>query len=159
MDMDFKFEGGRELEKLLMALPHTLARGSARRVLRKAAEPIRAEAARLAADDPATAAHDLHNSIGITSRANTRAGRRDAGNEVSMHVGVLTSIHQDRKPERKPYAAAMVNEFGSHKMPAHPFMRPAWDAKSPEAWDIMVTELRRDVARTIARFVRRGGAL
>jgi HK97 gp10 family phage protein len=148
MDMDFKFEGGRELEKLLMALPHTLARGSARRVLRKAAEPIRA-----------TAAHDLHNSIGITSRANTRAGRRDAGNEVSMHVGVLTSIHQDRKPERKPYAAAMVNEFGSHKMPAHPFMRPAWDAKSPEAWDIMVTELRRDVARTIARFVRRGGAL
>ncbi|MBV7408202.1 HK97-gp10 family putative phage morphogenesis protein [Maritimibacter sp. DP1N21-5] len=156
MEFDLKFEGGRELEKMLMDLPHTVARSSARRVLRKALEPVKAQAEANAADDPATAAHDLHRSIGITSRSNTRGGKRDAGNEVSMHVGVLTSIHQDRKPERKPYAAAMVNEFGSHKMPAHPFMRPAWDAKKREVWDIMVEEMRRDVMRAVRRFMARG---
>lgn len=155
MDMDFTFEGGKELEALLMDLPHTLARASARRVLKKALEPVRAAAEANAADDPATAAQDLHRSIGITSRSNTRGGKRDAENEVSMHVGVLTSIHQDRGPERKPYAVAMVNEFGSYKMEAHPFMRPAWDAKHPEAWEIMVREMRKDVKKTITRFLLR----
>ncbi|WP_138423718.1 HK97-gp10 family putative phage morphogenesis protein [Maritimibacter alexandrii] len=152
--MDLKFEGGRELERLLMDLPSTVAKASGRRVLKKAAAPIKAAAEQLAADDPATAANDLHRSIGISSRAAARGGKAGS-NEVQQNVGVLTSIHDGRGPERQPYAAAMVNEFGSHKMAAHPFMRPAFETRAPEAWDIIVAQLRIDVAKTVARHQRR----
>ena len=150
--MDFKFEGGRELEQMLMDLPHRLAKASARRALKKGAMPIKEAAERLAADDPVTAGNDLHRSIGISTRANTRAGRRDGDDDVSVHVGVLTSIHEERGPDRKPYAAAMVNEFGSHKMEAHPFMRPAFETAAPLAWDIIVKQMKIDVAKTVARY-------
>src|SRR5690606_8122518 len=69
-----RIDGLKELDKALGDLPKATARNVLHRTLRKAGAPIAEEASRLAPDDPATQAPDLHTSIAVSTRLKNKAG-------------------------------------------------------------------------------------
>lgn len=150
MTVKVELKGFKELEKALLKLPQATAKGAARRVLKKAAEPTRAKAATLAPDDPRTDSEDLNRAIAISTRLNKTQGRKHRAkpNEVRVYVGPAGN-------RMKRYAAAIVNEFGSYKMAAQPYMRPAWASTQKEALDIIRKEMAKEVQKTVARFEKR----
>jgi len=131
-----KIEGLAAIERTLLAIgkPAT-AKRIGRKALRAGAEPIRALAESKAPDDPATSGM-LHTAIGI---ADTRA----RGDSVWIRIGVDSSRDPARAVARKsgkgayrdPGVAgnAVIQEFGTAKMQANPFMRPAWEAEGRNA--------------------------
>lgn len=118
------------------------------RTLTKAAAPIQAAAEALAPDDPSTPPIDLHTSIivGPNSKLTPRQKRTayKAGKLGVAEVHVGTSQPQ-----------GMYKEFGTIKMPASPWFRPAWDAHKGQALTIVSTELWAEISKAAARAARK----
>lgn len=151
MRIEFKVEGLRELERALLELPRTTAKGVMRRVGIKALTPMRDEARALAPDDPATSPpYDLKSSIEIGSkRQKGRSREREGPSEVVLYMG----------PTKFGYPQAMIQEAGSFKQPAQPYMRPAFDAKAHEAIDIIAKEGWSEIEKTNRRRAARAARL
>lgn len=78
----------------------------------------------------------------IVTKVNTRRGRREGG--VVMQVGVRGGAKTDKGgQETSPIWYWRLIEFGTSKMAARPFMRPALESKAEAATDAIVTELNR----------------
>jgi HK97 gp10 family phage protein len=140
--------GGKELEQALLQLPKATAKGVLRRTLLKAAQPIEAQAAALAPRDTGK----LQESIVVSTRLkkSQRRGPRFTG--VEVFIGASSSGN------KKGYHAHLV-EFGTSKMAARPFMRPAFDmlsAKTLDAIRIDIWAVLSKAARTLARKAERG---
>ena len=136
MNVDFKVDGLRELDKALNRLP-LKARGSViRGALNKAATPIAAEARRLAPrrkEEPENRKYGpLRKSI--RKSASTPRGRNNYTAEVK--VG----------PSNRAYYGRFL-ELGTSKMAARPFLRPAFESKSQEALDIFRREMRERIEK------------
>lgn len=170
-----KVEGLRELDAALGQLSKGAARGVLRRVLERAAQPIAKKAVDLAPDDPNGPAKDLKWSIRISSRlknevgnaefaAAMRAGRgkaaarqalrdaRRASNEGSFaitHVGPVAGRNA---------SVGMKQEFGVAHHPPHAFMRPAWDAHSREALEIIKRDLGQEIGKAVTRAQKRAAS-
>jgi len=130
MKVDFEVKGLKELDKALNELP-LRARGSVLRgALNKAATPIAAEARRLAPrrkDEPEDRQYGpLYRSI----RKSASTPRAKNNYTAEVKVG----------PSKRGFYG-MFLEFGTSKMPAHPFLRPAFESQSQEALDIFSKEL------------------
>lgn len=134
-----RVEGFKEIEQAMMALPHVTAKASARRVLKKAADPIAEDGA---ANAPEWEGH-LKESYGVGTRL-TRRQRKSASkdSEVEVYVG-----------PNDP--AAIQTEFGNDHQSAEPHLRPAWDANKDKALEIIKAELWSDVQKSLTRFKRR----
>lgn len=135
----WKVEGLRELEDALMALPRATARNVCRRALKKAAEPIAEKARAKAPVDES----DLRDSIAVSERA----VRNQKQSAIEMHVG----------PGRHPQG--VLQEFGTYKEPAQPFMRPAWEAEKHQAMDTIVKELGVELDKATVRAQRKAARL
>ena len=142
--------GFAELEKALGEIAkHTTRRAVARRALTNAGEPIRALAQDLAPDDPNTRApQDLKQSIAISSRQKSGRAtkyRKESDQEVVVHIG----------PTKEGYPQAIMQEFGTRHHPAHPYMRPAWDAEGGDkALARIGRELGSEIEKAAARAAR-----
>ena len=126
MNVDFKVEGLKELDKALKRLP-LKARGQVmRKALSKAMEPVKQSAISLAP----IRTGNLRQSIV------KRTSIPKAGNNFTAEARV--SVTTDGW-------YGMFHEFGTVKMPAHPFMRPAIDNNSDAALTIFRRELKESI--------------
>lgn len=138
---EFKFEGGRELEAALAKLPRATAKNVTRRVLKKAAAPIK--------DDAEANAPTLSGRLRDDVKVGTRLSRRQAAMnrklgpaEVEVHVGVTDP-------------AGVQTEFGNEHQAAEPWLRPAWDGNKMGALDQIGTDLWDEISKSAARLARK----
>jgi len=137
-------EGLKELDAALSQLQGTAAKTTLRRVARRALEPMRAEAQRLAPDDPDTPNPDLESSIIISSRQKSgRQGRRSAEEKRSVVVYM--------GPSPEGYPQAVMQEFGTAHHPPQPYMRPAFDGEKDGALEIIKADLGDEINKTVRR--------
>lgn len=158
-DQAMKIEGLRELEKALMELKTTTAKGVARRAMKKSLAPFRDRAAAMAprGTEPLEGRDErLADSLAITTRLSRsqRRGLKLDRDTVYMFAGPSGQRH------------AHLVEFGTGprfqkngryvgRMPAQPFMRPAWDATKAEVLKRISEEMRREIEKTVARIAKR----
>lgn len=155
MSVTVKVEGLKELDVALGFLPKSIGKSVLKRTLVKAAEPIK-DAAR------AYAPHDtgnLQNSIEVSSRIKNTVGKAEyaAAMRGGLGIGAARQALRDARRMAGPASFAEMyvgpargkgviryahlQEFGTRKMPAHPYMRPAWDGNKDRALAIIKAEL------------------
>lgn len=167
-----KVEGLRELDQALGQLTKATARNVLKRVAVKAGQPI-AEAARRFA---AKATGELAGSIAVSSKIKNTVGnaefaaamRAGLGKDAAVKAlrgarraargkGSFAVVHVGPRQARtkKDAIKRIVNEFGSIKMAAQPYMRPAWDGEKYNALDIIKNELGGEIQKAAARAAKR----
>ncbi|MGE0294968.1 MAG: HK97-gp10 family putative phage morphogenesis protein [Hyphomonadaceae bacterium] len=126
MNIDFKVEGLRELDKALNKLPLKARGNIMRNALSKAMEPVKRSAVSLAP----IRTGNLRQSI--VKRTSTPKGGN--GFVAEARVSVTTDGWY-----------GMFHEFGTVKLPARPFIRPAIDNNADAALAIFRRALRESV--------------
>lgn len=142
--------GLKDLERVLLELPRSTAKGTVRRAMTKAATPMRDLMASLAPDDPSSPPLDLHTSIAVSSKQ--KGGRqisltRAAANEVVIYIG----------PTSEGYPQAIMQEFGTIHHPAQPFARPAWEQGNVDMLTRFSVLIGQEIDKTVARVRKRRG--
>nr|WP_281356782.1 HK97-gp10 family putative phage morphogenesis protein [Sphingomonas hominis] len=137
----------RDLDAALSELPKiTTAKAVVRRVLKKAAEPLRALAEQTA--PRLTGALKISIVIGTKlTRRQARMARKEPKSLTEMFIGTSNP-------------AAVPQEFGTHDQKAQPFMRPAWQATKDQVLTNIGNELGPEIEKTAARLAKkaaRGG--
>ena len=130
MKIGARLDGGAELQKRLLTLPSAVTAQHQRTALMAGAEVIRAEAAALAPRGPG--AEHIADHIVIDPLTDAELDRADefVGDNAAVLVG----------PERKFFYGYFL-EYGTSKMPAQPFMRPAVDSKARPALSVALSRL------------------
>lgn len=167
-------EGLRALDKALAELPKSIAKGALTRTLKKAGEPI-AEAARSAAPVRKVNGGRLRDSIAVSTRVkNTSAKAGKAAYAAALKGGLGKDAARSalRDAQRafggKSFVEAYVGpsrgkgviryahlqEFGTSKHVAHPYMRPAWDSRKDDALRIIREELGDQIIAAAKRVAR-----
>lgn len=139
-------KGLRECEAALSQLPKATGKNVLRRVGRARLEPMRADAAAKAPDDPNTSGRrDLSSSIKIRNgKAKVRfiqgKFRADSSSGISLTLGPSEFAFHGK-----------FHEWGTIKMSARPWMRPAWDGNARQVVvgiaDDLMAEIRKAAAR------------
>lgn len=167
-------EGLKELEASLSDLPKTVARNTLRRALRKAAQPIHDLARSNAPYDPdRKQGTHLRDSIFILAKVRNLTGLKEFGE--TLHGGgtreeAVSALRTARREAGGGESRAEVSvgtsaphahlvEFGTVKMSAEPFLRPAWDATKDQALALISTELATEIEKTRARAARKAARL
>lgn len=136
-----KIDGLKSVEEALKTLPASTGKSVLRRVLKKRAQPIADDyASKVRVDEGA-----LRDSIGVSSRLTKRQGSlhrkmfKDdrASVELFLGAGGLTQ--------------AITEEFGTVDQPAHPGLRPAWDAGRKAILEGIKDDLWAEVQKSAAR--------
>lgn len=142
MSVTVKVEGLNELQKALRQLPDSTAKGVARRVLKKAGEPVAQTARQLV---PVKEGH-LRDSIGVStklSKTQRRKHRKIGKDDIEMFIGA------------GPLPQAHHQEFGTKDHPAQPFMRPAWDKNKRAVLEGIKGDLWEEIRKTAERVAKR----
>lgn len=138
---DFEIKGLDELKRKLANVSNEIVKKSGRTAVRKAANVIRKDAiARAKAfDDPSTpiAIHKL-----ITTRFNSKESRRTG--DISFKVGVRGGAGS----KNDAYYWRFL-EFGTEKMAARPFMRPAMENSTEKVTETLVTEFDKAIDKAL----------
>lgn len=127
MTLGLGVTGGTELAAQLRTLSAAVRRKALLPVLRAAAEPIRSRASELAPIDPTTEL-DLKDSIVVRAATTLGGGRFDPTDEFQAAVAV--------GPSRQVFYGRYL-EFGTVKMSAKPFLRPAFDYGTDRALSLI----------------------
>jgi HK97 gp10 family phage protein len=139
-------EGVEETLAALREFPRATGRATLRRALVKAAEPVAVVARHYAPDDPLTPAPDLKSSIAVATQL-TRRHRGEQRNEVEVYVGPTKG--------GRVLNYAIIQEFGSYKQTARPFMRPAWERMKGIVEKILTKELAEEFEKAARRLDRK----
>lgn len=139
MNVTVKIEGLKEIEDALAAAGPKLARGAVRKALKaggavflkraKALAPVLTEAT------PQRKPGELRNAIAEVDRMDARKQQGRA------RIG----LKYTKKGPQDPGVYGLFVEFGTKKMPAKPYMRPAYDEARKEAESVFTAELRAGV--------------
>jgi len=116
------------------------------RTLKKAAKPIDDEASSLAPKDTGRLEISIITGTQLTRRQRSSAYKAGALGVAEVHVGTALS-------------RGLFQEFGTFKMPAHPFMRPAWEHNKEKAEQIIGTELWVEIKKAADRAARKRAKL
>ena len=146
MTVTLRVEGLREIEAALREIENPNQRkASARRAMKKAAQPIADEAQRLAPREFGTLGESITVGTKLSKRQRSlhRKMFRDDRAAVEMFVGA------------GPLSSAHNQEFGNEHNAPQPFLRPAFDSKAGEYLDTLKTELWADIQKTVARNARK----
>lgn len=136
-----QIDGLKELADKLRAMGPDIARNALRGAVGSAARLIRDEAKATNQDDTGRTDRALYAKL---------AKEESSDNQVTYIVGVRSGSKERRK-DRDAWYWRFV-EFGTAKMPAKPFMRPAFESKKLSAVDLIAKR----IAARIARFDKRG---
>jgi HK97 gp10 family phage protein len=112
------------------------------RTLKKAAKPIDDQASALAPVETGKLQISVITGTQLTRRQRSSAYKAGKLGVAEVHVGTALS-------------RGLFQEFGTFKMPAHPFMRPAWDANKDRALKIIGTELWVEIKKAAERAARK----
>lgn len=141
-----KIEGLKEVQTALRELPNATAKSIVRRILKKRGEPI-AEAAR--AKVPIDQG-DLKNSITVStklSKSQRKKHRKPDKNDIEVYIGP------------GPLPAAHLQEFGTRKQSAQPFMRPAWDSERGNVLNGIREDLWAEIRKAAERLAKKAAKL
>ena len=152
--MTIRVDGFKELDSALKEMKTATARGTVRRAMLKAFQPMADEASRLAPDDPRTPAPDLHRTIKVGDTL--KAGRSVMTKGFGFKDGQVTVW---MGPTREGYPQAMMQEFGTVNQPAQPYMRPAWDEGRDQLLEDLKTGLETEITKTAERAARKAARL
>jgi len=130
MKVRMKVEGGDKLARKLQMLAEEVAREHMRECALAGAEVIRAEAATLAPRKTGTLAGDIQKEV-----------KKQTKSRVDVHIGPGKEGWYGRLVEDGHAIVVAGKKVGD--VPPHPFMRPAFDAKTGEAYDAFAAELKR----------------
>lgn len=135
---EFKIEGLDGVLRKMREFPAKLQKKGLVKAVRAGANIVRDDARTRAKqfDDPSTPKPIWKE---IVSKVNGRRGRQEGG--VVMQVGIRGGA---RKSGDNVFYWRFL-EFGTEKMAARPFMRPALESKAEAATDAIVTELNRQL--------------
>lgn len=148
--MTIRIDGFKELDAALQEMKTATARGTVRRAMMKAFQPMADEASRLAPDDPRTPAPDLHRTIKVGDAM--KAGRSMFVKGFGFNDGQVTVW---MGPTKEGYPQAIMQEFGTVNQPAQPYMRPAWDAGKDRLLEDLGSGLKVEIDKTAARAARK----
>ena len=135
MELDFKIEGGAELDAALARIGRDIETRIAKNAIGAGARKVRDRAKQLAPVDTG----NLRDAIKVR-RANKRYGAAVADVVVT---GGSTKLKNDA------WYASLV-EFGTVNSPAHPFLRPALDASQPLVLTAVADSIRKQLAKQAA---------
>ena len=138
-----KLSGFKGLHDALGELPKSTERALLRRVAKNALEIFHDDARSHAPVETG----GLVDSIIIGSRLTKGArkqDRKDPRHGVRLFCGTS-------------HPAAVPQEFGTVKMAAHPFMRPAWESTKHAMLDRVGDQLKIEIEKTAKRAAKRGG--
>lgn len=141
----FTVAGFSDLYRTLDHLPDLAKRRGLEPLTVRALEPMRDTARYLAPDDPLTGPPwNLKTSIDVSTAALTvKAYERISAARAFMG------------PTRYGYPQALFQEFGTVKMVATPYMRPAFDADKDKALQIIKEGFAAQVEATLRKYGRR----
>ena len=106
---------------------------TARRILEQAAQPIHEQMKSNASSDPQLGSGKLHGAINIGNVKRRRNG--------SQHITI--GVHRKDWDEEDYYPAYVeYGHGGPGPAPAHPYIRPAYDTRQDEAYEIIRDGLR-----------------
>lgn len=162
-----KVEGLKELDAALGELSKATARNTMRRALINAAEPMRAAAERNAPVDTGK----LKRSIIVTSKIDNKAGKSEyaavmrGGGSKSQAVQAMRDARRAKgigesfaeafmgpaKGGKRDSIKAVVQEFGSRKQAAQPYLRPAFDAEAQNVIGNIKAELSAEIDKAAKR--------
>lgn len=133
--------GFKELHDALGQFKKSTERALLKRVATKALQPFAERARSLAPVDTGYLRDSIVVGTNLTRNAK-RAAKKDPVEGVQVFAGTA-----DRN--------AAPREFGTHDRPAHPFMRPAWEATKDGILDSVAADLRTEIEKTAARAAKR----
>jgi HK97 gp10 family phage protein len=137
--LQVKVRGFAELDTALAELPKALRRNVVRQAAVKALTPVRDLARALVPLRTGALLESIQVSTRLTRRQ--RRGRAERAYTVEAYVG----------SGGKGARHAHLVEFGTKKMAARPFLRPAWDTTKREVLEILKLELWRMLAKAARR--------
>lgn len=143
---EFRIEGLDGVLKKMRGLSDKLKKKGVRSAGTKAMRIVR-DAARQRArtlDDPKTASNIAK---AITTRNDAKGGRREGG--VVVKVGVIGGARP--KPGTADTGHWRMLEFGTSKMAAQPFMRPALENNVGRVTDSFVANLNTEIDKIMAK--------
>ena len=149
-----KLEGFRELEKQLDNLSKAAGKAALRKSLYRAAQPL----ADLAQSKAPRLTGALQGSIIVGAKLNGRQKKlhrrmfRDERSSVELFVGPSYLLGDGGRHGH-------LVEFGTRKMSAQPFMRPAWDQDKTAMLDRLRENLWEEISKSVARAERRAARL
>lgn len=160
MSLTIKVEGLATLEQALFELGSTsTARRVGQRALMEAAEPMVARIKALAPDDPRT---PLGLKQAIAAKPSNRNRSSDTAEVIiGMNWDIEPARDVPRKSGRGTYrdpgvgGNALIQEFGTTKRKAQPFMRPAFDAEAENTIRRVGQTLGPEIEKSAARLARR----
>lgn len=138
-----KVDGLREVKAALRELPKATGKNVLRRVLIRRAEPVAERARQLAPVDTG----QLRDSIVVSTKLGKRQRRghsKQDRDDVDVFVG----------PGPAGFYGWM-QEFGTARVAARPFMRPAWDAEKAGVLSGIADDLRKEIEKAAARLARK----
>ena len=152
--ISFTIEGLDALQSKLQALKFDVQKKGGRFALRKAAKVIadRVRSNASGIDDPESAESISKN---IAERWNGRLNKKSGGNDLGFRIGVLGGAKDPGKEDSKNPGGTTFHwrfvEFGTSKMQAHPFVRPAMEQAGQQAIDTFVNEYSRAMDRALRK--------
>ena len=130
--MSLEFKGGAELRGDIARMSEALRTdggdAAANRILETAAQPVLDQMIQNASTDPQPRSGKLRGAL----RIKKASGRRGARVTVGIH-------HADGAAYSVPVE---FGHGGPHPAPPHPFVRPAFDARSEESYELLKEQLR-----------------
>jgi HK97 gp10 family phage protein len=123
-EFEFKGNGFADLYKSIRKLEEGVLAKELTPLLVRASEPVRVYAQTLAPDDPKSPNPDLESGIAISTRQRSGRAKRDrqlGKYDARVFIGPFGG--------RSAYPQAIMQEFGTVKMSAQPYMRPAYDSQ------------------------------
>jgi HK97 gp10 family phage protein len=167
MKVTVSVDGLRQLDNALAQLPRSLQKGVLKRTLAKAGQPIADRASELAPRDTG----ELASSMAVSSKikgiggAEFAAVMRSGGSKAEAVAAMrgarraakatastaVMFVGPTKAKSKKDAIKRIVQEFGSVKQAARPYMRPAWDAEADHALEIIKEELGNQIIATARR--------
>ncbi len=150
--------GFRELDRALKDLPKATARGVLVRTAVKAMEPMRRKMAELAPydendrDGDGRHLRDTIRTQNVAGKVARKLARRFGTVDRDAGVVVLTG---PAPQGGRALTNAYWQEFGTKRMPANAYVRPAADAESDTVFRIVEEELGRQIEKSLSRLAKR----
>jgi HK97 gp10 family phage protein len=154
-DLSVTMTGIDELSRKLEGLKYDVARKGGRSALRKAAQVIRDQAR-----SNAQSIDDPKSRDDITKNLSERWGSKfnKTTGDLMFRVGVLGGAggNMSRKQQENGLPGGDTRhwrfvEFGTEKMPARPFMRPAMEQSAQRATDVFVSQYSAAIDRALKK--------
>ena len=138
--MMLRVEGLKELDRALLEMKSSTARGVVRRALTRAAEPIAEDMAARAPRDTGYLAEHIDTGVRLSRRQRSVSRKQS---DVEVFAGATRVVQ------------ATLAEFGTRDQSAQPFARPAWDAGKMRALADVKSGLADEIEKTAKRAAKR----